>query len=373
MKKIRLSKCAMGPQESQNITAVLGREFLGMGDTVREFEEALSQYLNGRSVAVLNSGTAALHLALQGCGIGSGDEVLVPSLTYVASFQAISASGATPVACEVNSDTGLIDLGHAAMRLSEKTKAIMPVHYAGNPGNLSELYDFANAHHLRVIEDAAHAFGGTYKGKKIGAMGDIVCFSFDGIKNITSGEGGCVVTEDETVLQCIKDARLLGVERDTEKRYSGARSWEFDVSAQGYRYHMSNLFAAIGLVQLTRLDSEFAPRRQKIATQYVDGLAAVSGLRLFPHDYSEIVPHIFPIRVMGNQRDALRTFLIDSNVEVGIHYQPNHRLSYFKDDRPFPNTDALYSELLTLPLHVDLSDDEQNTVISLIHSFFSHV
>lgn len=369
MRKIRLSKSALGQNELRNVANVLDAEYLGMGQAVQEFESALSLFFDDRPVACVNSGTAALHLALQTCGISHGDTVLVPSLTYVASFQAISASGATPLACDIDPNTGLIDLSDAESRLLKTTKAIMPVHYAGNPGDLNAVYAFAKEHDLRVIEDAAHAFGSMYNGKRIGAQGDIVCFSFDGIKNITSGEGGCVITTDEAVLQRVKDARLLGVERDTEKRYSGSRSWEFDVHAQGYRYHMSNIFAAIGLVQLSRFETEFAPRRQHLASRYAAQLQVLSGIRLFEHDYTAIVPHIFPIRVEPKHRNALRQHLIDNDVEVGVHYQPNHRLSFYKDESKFPNTDALYDSLLTLPLHVDLSETEQDTVIALIQSY----
>jgi dTDP-4-amino-4,6-dideoxygalactose transaminase len=210
------------------------------------------------------NGTAALQLALQAAGIWQGDEVLVQSLTYVASFQAISATGARPVACDVDAETLCLDWRDAEKRLTPRTKAVMPVHYAGGVGALDEIYAFAEKYGLRVIEDAAHAFGTEYQGKKVGEFGDIVCFSFDGIKNITSGEGGCIVTNDEEVLRKVRDARLLGVEKDTEKRFSGGRSWEFDVTAQGWRYHMSNIMAAIGLEQLKRFP-ENASQRQVLA------------------------------------------------------------------------------------------------------------
>ena len=239
----------MGIEERTSVDHVLKKEFLGMGDEVRQFEEMLEDFF-GRPALCVSSGTSALHLSLQALGIGPGDEVLVQSLTYVASFQAISAVGAIPVACDVDPETLCIDLNDANKLITSKTKAIMPVHYSGGVGSLKEVYDFANVNNIRVIEDAAHAFGTIYKGKKVGGFGDISCFSFDGIKNITSGEGGCVVTNDRSVLQKISDARLLGVEKDTEMRFSGNRSWNFDVKIQGWRYHMSNIMAAIGIQQL---------------------------------------------------------------------------------------------------------------------------
>ena len=172
---------------------VLDREYLGMGTEVQQFEEALSEYFGRSAVCVVN-GTAALHLALQACEISQGDEVLVPSLTYLASFQAISATGAKPVACDIDPEIFLLDLSDTEKRITARTKAIMPVHYTGGVGDLDAVYEFANKYNIRVIEDAAHAFGTTYKDRRIGSFGDVACFSFDGIKNITSGEGGAIVT-----------------------------------------------------------------------------------------------------------------------------------------------------------------------------------
>ena len=245
---------------------VLDKEFLGMGEEVQIFEERLSEFFGRPAVCVVN-GTAALHLALQACGISDGDEVLVPSITYVASFQAISATGASPVACDVEENFLCLDWTDAEKRITSKTKAIMPVHYSGGVGNLDKIYELAKSHNLRVIEDAAHAFGTFYKERRVGGFGDIACFSFDGIKNITSGEGGCIVTNDKEVLNLVKDARLLGVEKDSEKRYEGKRSWNFNVSKQGWRYHMSDIMAAIGIEQLNRFD-EIAIKRKAIATAY---------------------------------------------------------------------------------------------------------
>ena len=179
---------------------VLEREYLGMGTEVQQFEEALLEFFGRPAVCTVN-GTAALHLALQACGINQVDEVLVPSLTYIASFQAISATGAKPVACDIDSKTFLLDLSDAEKRISSKTKAIMPVHYTGGVGDLDAVYNFAEKYSLRVIEDAAHAFGTKYKKKRVGSFGDVACFSFDGIKTITSGEGGCIITEDLEILR----------------------------------------------------------------------------------------------------------------------------------------------------------------------------
>lgn len=370
-KKIRLSKSVLGKKEADAVRGVLLDDgYLGMGKYVRDFEAQLSSYLNRKHVICVSSGTAALHLALMGLGLKEKDEVLVQSLTFVACFQAIGASGAVPVACEVIPETCTIDLQDAQKKITKNTKAIMPVHYASRPGDLDEIFRFAKRNNLRVVEDAAHAFGSIYKGRRIGSFGDVACFSFDGIKNITCGEGGAVVTDDNAVAEFVMDSRLLGIKRDTLKRYQGLRSWEFDVTHQGYRYHMSNIFAAIGLAQLMRMENEFKPKRQELARYYHGALKGISGITLFPDDYNEIIPHIFPIRVLEGKRDALRKYLLDNNIECGVHYYPNHLLTLFASrSLRLPVTEMIYGELLTLPLHPDLNKGELDKVIGCVNNF----
>jgi len=366
-KIIRLSKSCVGEAEKLAVQGVFDREYLGMGVEVQEFEKALSKFFVRPAVCVVN-GTAALHLAFQAAGIGLVDEVLVPSLTYIASFQAISATGAKPVSCEVNNDTLLLDLKDAEKRVTKKTKAVMPVHYTGGVGDLNAVYDFAKKYNLRVIEDAAHAFGTTYEGKRIGSFGDITCFSFDGIKNITSGEGGCVVSDDDALLNRIRDARLLGVEKDTEQRYSGNRSWDFDTTTQGWRYHMSNIMAAIGIEQLKRFP-EFTNKRQQRAKQYDHLLSGHPSIKPIPRDYDTIVPHIYVVRILGmKDRKQIQQALLEKGIQVGYHYQPNHWLSLYKNDgsQPLPVTDSVFQELISLPLHPDLSDNDVKFVVKAL-------
>ena len=307
--KIRVSKSIVDKKEAKAVLDILLKDgYLGMGLEVQKFEKDLQNFLKTKGEVVLvNSGTAALHLAVASV-VKPGDEVLAQSLTFVASFQAISAAGAVPVACEINPETMTIDLEDAKKKITKKTKAIMPVHYASDPGDLKEIYTFAKLHNLRVIEDAAHAFGTVYNEKLIGSFGDIVCFSFYGIKNITAGEGGAMVTADKKVTKFAKDARLLGVQKDSEKRYKGQRSYDFDVVHQGYRYHMSNMNAAIGRVQLKKF-SRFKKVRQKLARRYDNLLKGIEGMELFKKDYNRIVPHIFVIKVLVGKRDELRSFL----------------------------------------------------------------
>lgn len=366
---IRLSKSVVGIEEATAVHRVILEDgYLGMGREVCQFEAELSLFFGGRAVTCVNSGTAALHLALMAV-VKPWDEVLVPSLTFVSSFQAITAAGAKPIACDIDPNTLLIDLKDAAKRLTHKTRVIMPVHYSGGVGDLKKVYAFARKNRLRVIEDAAHAFGTIYNGKKIGSFGDIACFSFDGIKNITSGEGGAIVSSDRKVIEFVKDARLLGIRQDTDKRYQGKRSWEFEVLHQGYRYHMSNIFAAIGRVQLRKF-SRFARIRRSLAKKYHQMLAEISGIELLQRDYTTIVPHIFPILVKDGQRDLLRAYLLKKGIETGIHYYPNHFLKFFaKKNVRLPVTERIYKEILSLPLHPGLNSVDQNRVITAIGDF----
>lgn len=372
MENIRLSKSAISDKEKQAVMSVLDKEYLGMGSEVNQFEQELTAYF-GREAICVSTGTAALQLAIECAGIGIGDEVLVPTLTYVASFQAISATGAKPIACDIENLHLSINLRDAEARLTKNTKAIMLVHYSGAVGDFDAVIAFAKKHNLRLIEDAAHAFGSQYKGKKIGSIGDITCFSFDGIKNITSGEGGCIVSNDARLNSRIKDARLLGVEKDTQARFSGERSWDFDVSYQGWRYHMSNIMAAIGRVQLSRFE-ELTSKRQRLACRYVDMLTKCNGVKPIVNDFSLTVPHIFVVRLPAYvDRDLLRSELKEMGIETGVHYQPNHILSFYKNANqgPFPVLDSVFSSLLTLPMHPDLEFSDIDRVVDSLQKVIS--
>ena len=369
MKKIRLSKSSIGSLEKEAVLQVLDKEFLGMGEEVNIFENKIKDYLGtDLEVVCVSTGTSALHLALSALDLKEGDEVLVPSLTYVASYQAISATGATPISCEINPDTLFIDYVDAKKRITTNTKAIMPVHYASSSIGMDEIYTLAEEFNLRVIEDAAQAFGSKRNGNVIGSKGDILCFSFDGIKNITSGEGGAILSSDKVFIQKIKDTRLLGVEKDTEKRFEGKRSWDFDVKEQGFRYHMSNIMAAIGTVQIGRIVT-FKNKRQEIALNYIDGLKNIDEIEFLKFNFIDVLPHIFVIKCQN--RNKLREYLINNNIECGVHYKPNHLLSKYKINYCLSITESIYESILTLPCHTDLTIGEQNKVISIIKDFYN--
>ena len=353
---IRLSKSCLSQKEKTAVMNALDIGYLGMGTMVDLFEKNLTKYFNRQTVCVSN-GSSALHLALQAIDIGPDDEVLIQSLTYVACFQAIKATGATPIACDISPNTLTIDIDDARQRLTSRTKAIMPVHYSGGVGNLDDVYKFAKQNNLRVIEDAAHAFGTEYKGKKVGSFGDIACFSFDGIKNITAGEGGCISTGDKEILNKIKDARLLGIENDTEKRFASKRSWNFSVTNQGWRYHMSDINAAIGIEQLKRVDY-LINKRKKLCFSYQKYLSSNNLVQMLSLDYNQIAPHIFVVKLPSFiNRDNIKKSLLDKGIQTGIHYFPNHRLDYFSINgiQSLDATDAIYPRLITLPLHPNLT------------------
>lgn len=367
---LKLSKSVIGIEEVKAVTKVLEKEYLGMGENVKEFEDLLTSYFKTPAVCV-NTGTSAIHLALQAVGIGYGDEVLVQSLTYVATYQAITATGAKAISCEVHPETLTISLDDAKKKMTSKTKAILPVHYGGGAGDLDELYKFAEKNNLRVIEDAAHAFGTRYNKQLIGSFGDICCFSFDGIKNITSGEGGAVLTNDKDVLEKIKDARLLGVQKDTDNRYAGKRSWDFDVEYQGWRFHMSNIMAAIGVEQFKKFPL-FKERRQTLAKIYQSQFIEFTNIKILKHDYEDIVPHIFTIQVNANKRDALKKMLDEETIQTGFHYYPNHLLTKFKvEGLALPLTEDLHKTLVTLPLHPDLKEEEIIFISNKIKNYLS--
>lgn len=354
---IKLSKSSISNLEKSNVQSVLSKEYLGIGEHVKEFEDNLSNFF-GRNVVCLNSGTAALHLALQAIGIKENDEVLVPSLTYVASYQAIKASGAKPVSCDISLNNLCIDLNDAKKKININTKAIMPVYYSGDASIADDVILFAKDNGIRVVEDAAHAFGSVSNKKIIGSFGDISCFSFDGIKNITCGEGGCVVTSDIDVINKVKDSRLLGVEKDSENRYKGMRSWNFNVYDQGWRYHMSNINAAIGIAQLERFDA-FKLKRQKLSMLYDNILNNYKNIEVYKRNYDEITPHIYVIRIKGLKNfDIIKDKFLKNGIEIGRHYFPNHLLKYFKEDISLINTELVYNELITLPLHYDLNEKD---------------
>ena len=366
-----VSRPSIGSEEIEEVKKVFNTGWLGLGETVYEFETKIKKYLGAKNVIAVNTGTTALHIALDAFGITEGDEVIVPSLTFCACIQVITALRSIPVFCEVDPDTLNIDIDDVREKITPKTKAIIPVHYCGNACDMDSLLDIGRKHSILIIEDAAHAFGSSYKGKKIGSFGNVTCFSFDPIKNITCGEGGAVVTSDDSIAEEIRRKRILGIDKDTWHRYRDERSWFYEVTTKGYRYHMSNINAAIGLAQFDKLDS-FIHRKKEIVKKYNDAFVNIDGMKILSWDLNETAPFTYITRVLNGVREDMIEFLKERDVGTGIHYIPNHLHPFF---RPFatslPITEQVGEEILTLPLYYDMTDEQVSTVINAVSDFFN--
>jgi len=365
-----VSRPSIGQEELKEVEKVFSTGWLGLGSTVFEFENKLKDYLGAKHVLAVNTGTTALHIALDAFGIKDGDEVIVPSLTFCASIQVITALGARPVFCEINADSLNIDIPDVKKKITKKTKAIMPVHYCGQACDMDALMEIGKKQNIAIIEDAAHAFGSSYQGKKIGSFGDVTCFSFDPIKNLTCGEGGAVVLADDTIAELIRTKRILGIDKDTWHRYRNERAWFYEVTTQGYRYHMSNINAAIGLAQLKKVDS-FIQKKKEIVQKYNDAFMNIDGIKILSWNLKETAPFTYIVRVLNGAREDLIAFLNGKGVGTGIHYIPNHLQPFFQSfATSLPITEQVGEEILTLPLYYDMTDEEISTVIQSVSEFF---
>jgi dTDP-4-amino-4,6-dideoxygalactose transaminase len=363
----------IGVDTLKHLTDAFDVGWLGMGATTKDFEERIAAYLglDGRYVVATNTGTSALHIALLAAGIGPEDEVIVPSFNYVADHQAIRFTGAHVVMCDVRDDDLGIDVEKAGRLVTPRTKAVLPLHFSGIPCDQRGVYEFAARHGLRVIEDGCHAFGSTIDGKKIGSYGDITCFSFDPVKIITSIDGGCVVVNSPEEVQKLQRLRLLGVDKDTTERYKNSRAWEYDVVDQGFRYHLTNIMASVGVSQIKRVD-EFIESRRAVCERYSAVFSELEGVRVLRRDYSDVSPFIYSLRVTGGRRTELIEHLKARNVAAGIHFLPVHEHTYFADCRrgDMTVTERVASEVVTLPLHSNMRPEFVERVIEGVCSFF---
>jgi len=360
----------LGPEELAAVQRVFESRWLGMGPVCRAFEEQLQQFLGVRHVVAVSSGTAALHLALTVLGLQPGDEVIVPALTFVATAQAVRMTGATPVFCDVDERTFNLDVRDAGVRITPRTRAIVPVHYGGTACDIEAVLRLATEANLHVVEDAAHAFGSTCAGRRVGTLSAQTCFSFDPVKNITCGEGGAIATNDSELARNAVRLRVLGIDSDTWSRRDHDRPWFYDVTAPGFRYHLSDINAAIGLEQLKRFDF-FLQRRQEIARRYDEAFAGLDGLTLRRQHLEQTCPFFYVVRVRDGRRDRLMHHLKDRGIASGVHYIPNHLHRLFTESRTsLPIAERLYSEMLTLPLFCEMRDEQVDTVIAAIREFF---
>jgi dTDP-4-amino-4,6-dideoxygalactose transaminase len=372
---IRLSKAFVGQEELDQIKTVLFETVnFGLGTHVQEFEEKLKTFLKTKlEVIAVNTGTSALHAALVSLNTPKESEVLVPSITFVASYSAISAAGLKPISCEVLNPSCHIDPLDAEGRITDRTVAIMPVAYAGVDFDRDAIYSIAKKHNLRVIEDDAHAFGSrTLSGDMVGSVGDIICFSFDGIKNITCGEGGAILTTDQKLAKKIRILRSLGIEKDVDLRYKGQRAWEYDVATQGFRYHMSNINAAMGVAQLARFP-EVINRKRTLWEYYEKGLkkhSLTGALRPTQQFNERSCIHIFSCVLADDiSRNNLREHLKTANIESGFHYVPNHLHSMYKSNYALPIAEKLGAQLISLPFHPGITEADIDRILTHIADF----
>jgi dTDP-4-amino-4,6-dideoxygalactose transaminase len=363
----------IGIDTLKHLTDALDVGWLGMGAITKEFEDRIAKYLElqDRYVVATNTGTSAFHIALRAAGIGPGDEVITPSFNYVADHQAIRVAGAEPVMCDIRDDNLGIDCEKAEALITERTRAIDPLHFAGIPCDMDGVYRLAEKYGLRVLEDATHAFGTTVGGRRLGSFGDITWFSFDPVKIVTSIDGGCVVTRSEEEFHRLQRMRLLGVDKDTSERYKNRRAWEYDVLGEGYRYHLTNIMASVGVSQIKRVD-EFISSRQRVCRAYSNAFRGIDGLRVPPTDFVGVSPFIYSLRVLGGRREALIAHLQKLDIDVGIHFIPVHLHTAFRDCKcsDMVVTDRVSKEVVTLPLHSNMREEFVERVIDGLVSFF---
>jgi len=348
--------------------------WLGMGSYVKEFEAKLTAYLelpsDYRLVAV-NTCTSALHLALLTAGVVPGDEVIIPALNNIGDFQAIGMCGARPVFVDICEDDLGINPDLIESLITPRVKAIIALHYTGAPCRIGAVLDVARKHGLRVIEDAAHALGTRCNGRMVGAYGDLTCFSFDAIKTLTCIDGGAVVVPCAEEADHLYPARLLGMTQSNERLYSNSRAYQFDVPGQGFRYHLANLHASIGLSQLARLP-EFIRHRRKYCRMYNELLSDLPGIATPSSDFADASMFNYVIRVQGRRRGKLMDFLKEKGIDTGIHWLPGNRFSWLKSCRGadrVPVSDQIGDEIVTLPLWSYMEEEVIQEVAAAIAAF----
>ena len=349
------------------------------GPKTKEFEQAFVQYLGGNGLEgiAVNSATAGLHLALEALGIGSGDEVIAPTLTFTATVEVVRYLGADPVLVDVDPVTLNIDPAKIRAAITQRTKAIMPVHYGGLACAMGEILAIAKEYGLKVVEDAAHALPTTWQGELVGQLqSDVTVFSFYANKTITTGEGGMAVTRDPAIAQRMRVMRLHGMNRDAFDRFtSKTPAWYYEVVAPGFKYNMTDIAAAMGVEQLARLPG-FVQRRQYLAARYHQQLTPLP--LVLPADApagDTHAWHLYVIRLRQGARlgrDDVIQALSDRGIGTSVHYVPLHRHPYWRDryqltPKMFPHADAAYQSMISIPLFTAMSDADQDRVIAALH------
>ena len=368
MMPIPFHKTHITEDEVNAVSDSIRSGWLTMGPKTIQFEKSFGEYIGSPYSVSMNSATACLHLALKAIGLQVGDEVIIPAMTFIATAEVVTYFKAIPVLCDVDPATHNMDTKLIEALITSKTRAIIPVHFAGIPCDMDAILEIARRHKLIVIEDAAHAVPASYKGRKIGTIGDVTCFSFYATKTLVTGEGGMATTTNEQYADCMRINRLHGMNKDAWNRYTEKGSWFYDVVDNGCKYNMTDLNAALGLVQLAKCDW-MRDERERIARQYE---AAFSGTTVsflqVPEDCIS-ARHLFVIKVKN--RDALIDFFKSEGIGTSVHFIPVHFHSYYKkaygyQKENYPVTNEIFEQSLSLPIYPGLSADDISRICASV-------
>lgn len=366
------SRPSIGKSEINTVTNCLKSGWITTGARCKEFEDKFIALTGAGRAISINSATAGMHIVLSALDIVSGDEIITPSMTFASTVNMIVLRGATPVFVDIDYKTMNINADLIEERITKKTKAIIPVHFAGIPAEMDKIKKLARKYKLTIIEDAAHAVGTYYKGVHAGGFGHPAIFSFHPIKNITTGEGGMITLNNAQMEKKLRLLRFHGIERDAWKRYGKGGNPSYNIETPGYKYNMPDILASLGLAQMERW-REFNAKRETLAEIYFEGLQDISGIDL-PHvpEYDHIHSwHLFIIKVLAMNRDKFMSRLSEYNIGYGLHFPPCHKLRYVikrygkKIDR-LPETDRVASTIISLPLFPDMSKKDVQYVCNAI-------
>jgi dTDP-4-amino-4,6-dideoxygalactose transaminase len=365
----------IGEEEIEEVVATLRSGWIGTGPKVARFEQMMQEYTGAQHAVALGSCTAALHLCLLVLGVGPGDEVITTPMTFAATANAIVHTGAKPVFADVVRDTMLLDADKLEAVITPRTKAIIPVHLAGRPCELDAIAAIAKKHHLFVVEDAAHCIEGRYHGRPVGTIGDLTCFSFYVTKNLTTAEGGMVMTSNREWAERIRVLSLHGMDNDAHKRFGNGGYRHYQVLAPGYKYNMTDIQASLGIHQLKALETSWR-RRNDIWNHYQHSLSDWPVHLPAPDERdTRHARHLYTIVVQepecGVSRDDVLNGLKQRNIGCGVHYTPVHLHPYYRHtfgftEGSFPNAEWIGAGTLSLPLSAKLSDEDVEDVIAAL-------
>lgn len=368
---IPFHKPYIGNEEIDAVVEVLRSGWLTMGKKTIEFEEKFSRYVGCRNAVAVNSATSALHLALLVAGVGKGDEVIAPADTFVATAEAVMYLGAVPVLADVEREAHCLDVRDCEKRISPKTKAIIPVHFAGMPCDMDPIVKLARDRNIAVIEDAAHSLPARYKGRMIGTIGDITCFSFYATKTITTGEGGMLATEQDDWADRFRNLRLHGIGKDSWNRYSDEGSWAYDVTELGYKYNPTDIASALGCVQLARCEWMLG-ERARISRRYSEAFSGVDGLIPYAQiPGRDCAWYLYPLKLdleaLRLSRDRFIIELKEKGIGTSVHFIPLYHFTYYKQlgyaAASYPESEWVFERVLSLPIFPGMSDEDVSYVI----------